>query len=242
MPAERYHMIRPVGFAAISPSPNPANQNRYIIVMRAKGDKTCLVPELNSKGLLGAVDLKDPGHYGGPKGLASYAAVLHTPYQVSIMGLYETLAAGGTYIIPSYSFLRSIAARCIEMRFIARWNSLEPEIEQLWEWYHADLREAFVYFDSWDHLAQLMNDPKTADMLKDKKAMGQKIMARIREESLSTFVAFDAKLNDTIATKIKKFSSMYDTKKIGYIDPYTLASELNATNHFHNVRLAPPPT
>ncbi|KXZ41101.1 hypothetical protein GPECTOR_797g20 [Gonium pectorale] len=45
----------------------------------------------------------------------------------------------------------------------------------------------------------------------------------------STFVAFDAKLNDTIATKIKKFSSIYDVKKIGYIDPYTLASELNAT-------------
>ncbi|PNH03297.1 Phosphate permease PHO89 [Tetrabaena socialis] len=45
----------------------------------------------------------------------------------------------------------------------------------------------------------------------------------------STFGAFDAKLNKTIYDKIAKFKAMFDTKKIGYIDPYTLVADLNVT-------------
>ncbi|GFR48394.1 hypothetical protein Agub_g10288 [Astrephomene gubernaculifera] len=45
----------------------------------------------------------------------------------------------------------------------------------------------------------------------------------------TTFAAFDAKLNATVNNRIATFKSMYDTKKIGYVDPYHLIEELNTS-------------
>ncbi|PNH05567.1 Phosphate-repressible phosphate permease, partial [Tetrabaena socialis] len=45
----------------------------------------------------------------------------------------------------------------------------------------------------------------------------------------STFGTFDAKLNKTINDKLAKFKAMFNTKVIGYIDPFTLVDDLNVT-------------
>jgi hypothetical protein len=45
--------------------------------------------------------------YGGPAGLAKFKAFVHLPYQVSVMSLYENLAAGIVYLVPSVGLLSS---------------------------------------------------------------------------------------------------------------------------------------
>ncbi|KXZ48455.1 hypothetical protein GPECTOR_27g625 [Gonium pectorale] len=184
LPAARHLMIRPVGFALLNVPPRTGKQKRFVIVSKHKGDRSCLIPELKKKGLLKVADVAGK-HYGGPKGLATYDAVIHVPYQVSIMGMYETLAAGGVYMLPSAKFVRRMPKMCTGS-LIPRWV-LEPNNIGLMEWYHTDFKEAFVYFDSWGHLASILTDPKTADLLKAKREMGRRIMARIREQSLASW-------------------------------------------------------
>ncbi|KAJ3076734.1 hypothetical protein HDU98_000614 [Podochytrium sp. JEL0797] len=128
--------------------------------------KTALIRELDRSEVLGTMTwLKMPftrvvGHYGGPKTLQKYKAYIEFPYQVSTMKLYENLAAGVVMLIPSAEFFQELVEKRIHAfgpwEMIRRMGSEWPKYM---DYYAPELSPHMYYFNSWDHLHQLLQQP-----------------------------------------------------------------------------------
>jgi hypothetical protein len=88
------------------------------------------------------------GRYNGPKDLAEFAGMIHIPYAWSNLALFETIQMEVPYFIPSLSFIKELSCRG---NFF--WSPpLLIDMLHLSEWYCDELKEVFLYFDSWDDL------------------------------------------------------------------------------------------
>lgn len=92
--------------------------------------------------------------------IAEYLAYIHLPYQVNIQSLYENLAHGIIYLIPSRSFITDLI--CNQSWYY--WEEKNKNIDmllksiELAEWYQSDIQHLFVYFDSWDDIQNKINE------------------------------------------------------------------------------------
>jgi hypothetical protein len=97
-----------------------------------------------------------PSRYGGPLGLAGRFLV-HIPYQVNTMALFENLNNGVLYILPSVrlycAWLEDGTATMDSGE--RRWT--EKELRKYVDWYRTDLSYLFFYFEDIEDLA-----PKSA--------------------------------------------------------------------------------
>jgi hypothetical protein len=89
--------------------------------------------------------------YHALKDLTAFKGVLYLPYQWCTISFFETLRLGLPTFVPSESFL-------IKMMQETPYYFEEPEyltkdkLFTLAEWYHPDLRDIVLYFDSWEDL------------------------------------------------------------------------------------------
>ncbi len=108
------------------------------------------------------VDLLHHGRYGGAHGLAQYRCVIQFPYQVSVMAMYENLAAGVVLIVPSLSFYRSIAQALVNHGVGLYLNDLDtletdPAGWAATEWWGPYFADVLVHFESWEHLERILS-------------------------------------------------------------------------------------
>jgi hypothetical protein len=90
--------------------------------------------------------------YGGPLGLAGRFLV-HIPYQVNTMALFENLNGGVLYILPSLKLYSSwLKEGTVEMDSNKqKWT--EEELTTFVDWYRTDLSHLFFYFEDIKDLA-----------------------------------------------------------------------------------------
>ncbi|PNW74245.1 hypothetical protein CHLRE_13g591000v5 [Chlamydomonas reinhardtii] len=132
--------------------------------------------------------------YGGPAALAQHRGVVHLPYQMSIMGMYELLAAGGVYLLPSPDLFRQLRQKhrfgtafvpLLSRSAVRRRDGSRLNWTHYVEWYHPDFEQAMVYWDSWEALQRLMRLPPSDPMWEAKRAAARAAMARVRGASLA---------------------------------------------------------
>jgi hypothetical protein len=113
------------------------------------------------------------------------------------MSMYEVMAAGGTYLVPSARFFQQ---ELLPQLYNNTWETCRcdflwhlPEWQSLVDWWHPDLQEGLLYFDSWREL-QGMLDGSTGEALprlikrgEAAKAAAARIMAREQQKSLAAF-------------------------------------------------------
>ena len=102
------------------------------------------------------------GKYGGAHGLAQYRCVIQFPYQVSVMAMYENLAAGVVLIVPSLNFYRSIAQALVDHGvglYLRDLDTLKsnPDGWAATEWWGPYFADVLVHFESWEHLERILS-------------------------------------------------------------------------------------
>ena len=90
------------------------------------------------------------GRYDGPKDLAEFAGMIHIPYAWSNLALFEAIQMEVPYFIPSLTFIKQLAKNP-KINFF--WSPpLILDMLHLSEWYCDEMKDIFIYFDSWDDL------------------------------------------------------------------------------------------
>ena len=92
--------------------------------------------------------------YNGPMDLLNYKAVVHIPYAWNNLALFESFSLGIIYFIPSKEFLYKLMIERDNF-FWQDKEYLKDHIE-LSEWYTEEHKDVFVYFNSWEHLKELV--------------------------------------------------------------------------------------
>lgn len=92
------------------------------------------------------------GRYCGPKDLSEFAGMIHIPYAWSNLALFETIQVEVPYFIPSLAFIKELAAQSTNERNFFWTPPLILDKLHLSEWYCDELKDVFIYFDSWDDL------------------------------------------------------------------------------------------
>lgn len=87
------------------------------------------------------------GRYNGPDDLIGVRCILHVPYAASNLALFECLARGIVYYLPSETFMRFLLKKG------PSWFQTLDNVFQYSEWYDTRMRHLYVYFDSWQDFA-----------------------------------------------------------------------------------------
>ncbi len=91
------------------------------------------------------------GRYNGAADLAEFKGIIHLPYAWSNLALFENIALGIPYFIPSKKFFIELAQG--ENYFHPELPLLiENDLFDLSEWYAPERQALFTYFDSWEEL------------------------------------------------------------------------------------------
>ncbi|KXZ47806.1 hypothetical protein GPECTOR_32g418 [Gonium pectorale] len=162
---------------------------------------TVLTPWLMSHNLSSHVDVYHGASYGGPAVLAQHRGVLTVPYQVSVMKMYEGLAAGAVFILPSPALFRALLAKLGNGQMVFCCRELLEDRPRDWrsymDWYHPDFMPAHITYDSLDELRGLIADCETsAALVEAKRAVGQAALAASRAASLAGFSQLFAALQE----------------------------------------------
>ncbi|MDE3046510.1 MAG: hypothetical protein KGJ02_07690 [Verrucomicrobiota bacterium] len=99
------------------------------------------------------------GRYNGPSDLKDFKGIIHLPYAWSNLALFENIALGIPYFIPSPSFLKTLIMQKNYWHTNPTCILHENQIA-LSEWYQPEREEIFIYFDSWEDLQEKI---KTTD-------------------------------------------------------------------------------
>lgn len=91
------------------------------------------------------------GRYNGSLDLEKFKAIIHLPYAWSNLALFENMALGIPYFIPSKQFFKKIASS-ENYFFISLPLPIKDDLYTLSEWYSDDHKEIFTFFDSWSDL------------------------------------------------------------------------------------------
>lgn len=156
-------LIRPSGHwpEEVLPPPNAGKPDATAVVVQPYLPylNEILIGNLTEMGL--PFEQLSHGQYGGARGLAQYRCAVHMPYQVSVMAMYENLAAGVVLMVPSQKFYSSMAPQLLEHGVSLHLVDLPVLQKQAggWEameWFSPYFKDAFVHFDSWQHLKELL--------------------------------------------------------------------------------------
>ncbi|CCE93847.1 uncharacterized protein TDEL_0G04800 [Torulaspora delbrueckii] len=181
-----YHpVIRPFGYTsvqAIEIDPNDVNA-ACLIIGRVPQDEI-LMNNLVDQHTTHKCKVV-PYHYGGPKTLEKYeSVVVHLPYQVSIMKMWENLAYGVLMLVPSPEFFTQI---CTENVCQQDHDAMEPKRvigEEHWseylDFYLPGWGECFIQYNSWEELDNILT---SKDYLKNVNTCRNK-MEDLRELNL----------------------------------------------------------
>ncbi|KAJ3237476.1 hypothetical protein HDU81_009420 [Chytriomyces hyalinus] len=160
-----FRLLRPVGFSPVPALEISEEESKLVAVYPADGMTPSPLTYILEK--LEIPHKVLPKHYGGPKTLAKYRAYMELPYQVSTMKLYENLAAGVVMLFPSKAFMTELVLKDIMFFYPAltmfRTGKDEPDWERFMDYYHPDLAPYFYYFDSFEHLREIILSPKPID-------------------------------------------------------------------------------
>jgi len=107
------------------------------------------------------------GRYNGPLDLKGFKGIIHIPYAWSNLALFENMAIGQIYFIPSARFLCELSRTgnfFWSPPFSERYLSYS-------EWYCPENKDIFVFFDSWADLVQKIN---STEYLKSKELIIEK--------------------------------------------------------------------
>lgn len=158
-------LIRPFGFNSVSTQKvndedidvpcliiGRVDQDRFLMndLVRQYTSHECKVLEL---------------YYGGPRTLSLYQSiVVHLPYQVSIMKMWENLAYGVLMAVPSPEFFNKI---CSENKCTQVDDAFETKKvlgEETWykyiDFYLPEWEKCFITFDSWEELDKVLAEKK----------------------------------------------------------------------------------
>jgi len=113
--------------------------------------------------------------YCGPYDIETCSAVLHIPYAWGTVALWEYMALGKTFILPSLKWLDNAYKE--RYLFFQTHKSIDA-ISTFSDWYCKDNQDLFVYFDDIEQLSDILND---TDLLKEK---GMKCFKRVQENNL----------------------------------------------------------
>lgn len=129
-----------------------------------------------------------PKHYGGPKTLSKYRSiVVHLPYQVSIMKMWENLAYGVLMLVPSPDFFTKICtdnycAQADDAMETKKIIGLEHWSEYL-DFYLPGWEGCFIQYSSWKELDNIL---ETKEYLKNVNTCRDK-MEDLRELNLQSW-------------------------------------------------------
>jgi len=102
------------------------------------------------------------GRYAGPNELEGFRGIVHIPYAWSNLALYENLARGLLYFLPSLGMLLKFG-KCNEFF----WSPPYQVGSLLFsEWYNPANRGLFRFFGSWQELPKVVADTDFAAMRK----------------------------------------------------------------------------
>ena len=102
---QNYYLIRPIGVSPISKiNKKEIFLNKVAVINNGKQGKI-LGPILKKLNI--SFNILE-GKYGGPLTLTNYKAIIHIPYQVSVMKMMENFRYGIPMIIPTERLLREI--------------------------------------------------------------------------------------------------------------------------------------
>lgn len=187
-------VIRPFGYTTIEEKPEPIDAEKCIIINRVEQDTVLL--NLLMKEKMGVECKIIDWKYGGPRTLSKYESiVVHLPYQVSIMKMWENLAYGILTAIPTPRFFTEICTQgeCREARDVFETKKVVGE--EKWtnyvEYYDKEWEQCFIQFDNWDQLKNLL---ESRDYQKNINACRNKMMD-LRDKNLKAWKAFLDTLN-----------------------------------------------
>ncbi|KAJ3400521.1 hypothetical protein HDU80_006872 [Chytriomyces hyalinus] len=160
-----FRLMRPAGYSPLPAIEISEEESKLVAVYPADGMTPSPLTYILEK--LGIPHKVLPKHYGGPKTLAKYRAYMELPYQVSTMKLYENLAAGVVMLFPSKAFMTELVLKDIMFFYPAltmfRTGKDEPDWERFMDYYHPDLAPYFYYFESFEHLREIILSPNPID-------------------------------------------------------------------------------
>lgn len=87
------------------------------------------------------------GRYNGPADLKDFKAIIHLPYTISNLALFENIQLGIPTFIPTKRFYRELSSK-------GNYFHPHPNYFEHSEWYQPRFKNLFVYFDSWDDLGR----------------------------------------------------------------------------------------
>lgn len=170
---EDCRLIRPFGNTDIEAKSNEGKNPSCMILGTVAQDHTLLYNLIKDK--IGIECLKFAKHYGGPRSLSQYdSIVVHLPYQVSIMKMWENLAYGVLMAIPSPKFYVDLCNEheCHQQADVKTAIDLIGD-----EWYkYSDFylpgwENCVLQFESWDHLKEILEKKdyqKNINLCRDK--------------------------------------------------------------------------
>lgn len=124
--------------------------------------------------------------YCGPYDIDTCSAILHIPYSWGTIALWEYMAIGKTFILPSLEWLNK--SYQTYPLFFQTHRSIES-ISLFSEWYTEQNRDLFIYFDDLSEIK---------DILSDKRLLGTKGNAcfkKVQESNLSNHAIIENILN-----------------------------------------------
>lgn len=96
------------------------------------------------------------GYYSEPADLKDFKGIIHVPYAYSTIAFFENLANHIPYFIPSKEFLMQLHNEQPSLWHQDRGILLHQKRFDLSEWYCDEHAGLFFYFNSWDHLKELI--------------------------------------------------------------------------------------
>lgn len=152
-------LIRPFGSTTIPPNKDQVKEESCLIIARVSQDRTLLHQLVKDNTGYDCKVLE--GHYGGPRTLNRYnSVVVHLPYQVSIMKMWENLNYGILMAIPSPEFFTKICNEntCGETEDVFETKKVfdDKKWKDYVDFYLPGWEDCFLQFNSWDQLKEII--------------------------------------------------------------------------------------
>ena len=197
---QNYYLIRPIGLAPISKINKKEIFHNKVAVINNRNQGEILSPILKKLNIsFNILQSK----YGGPLTLTNYKAIIHIPYQVSVMKMMENLRYGIPMIIPSERLLREILDNNKNIVINYRWVKFALNIKngtkKYIEFYNDEFKEIFIYFDNFVELPNIIENTNFTDLsLKEKEFMKnyEKKMLKIWSEVLDILPKKESLISD----------------------------------------------
>lgn len=156
---DKVSLIRPFGSTTVSANKDEVKGEPCLLIARVDQDKNLMHGLVKDNTGYDCKVLE--GHYGGPKTLSKYnSIVVHLPYQVSIMKMWENLNYGTLMAIPSPEFFTQICNehKCGQTEDVFETKKVLDD--KIWkdyiDFYLSGWENCFLQFDSWDHLKEII--------------------------------------------------------------------------------------